>query len=283
MDNNIILNRIFTKSTFNEILNNKKSDCYSNVIKTYLENFENKKNKELIKDLYKFMDKKYRNEYYFKNTLINKLLLGKYSLNTTTALTEVPINKSKADFILINKSKGIVYEIKTGLDTLDRLENQLKDYYKAFTLVNVVISEEKYEKVNKLLENTNIGIYILTKHNTLSLMKRPIEDSSKLEYKTIFNILRKNEFENIILDYYKELPKIQSAFYYDKCFELINQIDINLFYSYMLNQLKKRIIINKRDFLEKIPYELKFLVYFSEYNINDYSNISNFLEKGFEY
>ena len=283
MDNNIILNRIFTKSTFNEILNNKKSDCYSNVIKTYLENFENKKNKELIKDLYKFMDKKYRNEYYFKNTLINKLLLGKYSLNTTTALTEVPINKSKADFILVNKSKGIVYEIKTGLDTLDRLENQLKDYYKAFTLVNVVISEEKYEKVNKLLENTNIGIYILTKHNTLSLRKRPIEDSSKLEYKTIFNILRKNEFENIILDYYKELPKIQAAFYYDKCFELINQIDINLFYSYMLNQLKKRIIINKRDFLEKIPYELKFLVYFSEYNINDYSNISNFLEKGFEY
>ncbi|WP_255993555.1 sce7726 family protein [Clostridium perfringens] len=283
MDNNIILNRIFTKSTFNEILNNKKSDCYSNVIKTYLENFENKKNKELIKDLYKFMDKKYRNEYYFKNTLINKLLLGKYSLNTTTALTEVPINKSKADFILVNKSKGIVYEIKTGLDTLDRLENQLKDYYKAFTLVNVVISEEKYEKVNKLLENTNIGIYILTKHNTLSLRKRPIEDSSKLEYKTIFNILRKNEFENIILDYYKELPKIQAAFYYDKCFELINQIDINLFYSYMLNQLKKRIIINKRYFLEKIPYELKFLVYFSEYNINDYSNISNFLEKGFEY
>ncbi|MBU5889902.1 sce7726 family protein, partial [Vibrio cholerae O1] len=77
-----------------------------------------------------------RNEYFYKNTLLNKLLLGKHSLNTTTAITEIPINKSKADFILIN-GKAVVYEIKTGLDSFERLESQIEDYFKAF--VNVYV------------------------------------------------------------------------------------------------------------------------------------------------
>ena len=29
--------------------------------------------------------------------------------------------------------RGVVYEIKTDLDNLIRLENQLKDYYKVFS------------------------------------------------------------------------------------------------------------------------------------------------------
>ena len=44
------------------------------------------------------MLKYYRNEYIYENTIINKLLLGKHSLNTTTALTQIPISKSKSGF-----------------------------------------------------------------------------------------------------------------------------------------------------------------------------------------
>ena len=45
------------------------------------------------------------------------------------ALTELPVGDSKADFIMIN-GRGVVYEIKTDLDNLLRLENQIRDYYR---------------------------------------------------------------------------------------------------------------------------------------------------------
>lgn len=61
------------------------------------------------------MDKEYRNEYFYKNTIFNQLLVQKHDLYNTAALTELPIADSKADFVMIN-GKGVVYEIKTDLD-----------------------------------------------------------------------------------------------------------------------------------------------------------------------
>ena len=75
-------------------------------------------------------------------------MLGVHSPRTTTALTEVPIGKSKADFILIN-GKAIVYEIKTELDNFDRLDGQMEDYYKAFSRMVVVTSEKNYDNVQQ--------------------------------------------------------------------------------------------------------------------------------------
>lgn len=279
--NNIILNKIFTKATFNKLISENKCQPYSSIISDYLYDINLKNNYQIIKEIYEFMNKEYRNEYYYKNTLINKLLIGRRRLNTTTALTEVPIYKSKADFILINQN-AVVYEIKTELDTLDRLEQQLSDYYKAFTRVCVVTYQGNYKKVYELLKDTNVGIYILTEKNTISVRKKSVEDSSYLEYDVIFKILRKNEFENILLDYYGELPSATPAFYYDECFKLMLDIEINKLHKYMLNELKKRIYIEKENFIKSVPYELKFLIYFSEYKQLDYDKLNKFLEKGFD-
>ena len=279
--NNIILNKIFTKATFNKLISENKCQPYSSIISDYLYDINLKNNYQIIKEIYEFMNKEYRNEYYYKNTLINKLLIGRRRLNTTTALTEVPIYKSKADFILINQN-AVVYEIKTELDTLDRLEQQLSDYYKAFTRVCVVTYQGNYKKVYELLKDTNVGIYILTEKNTISVRKKSVEDSSYLEYDVIFKILRKNEFENILLDYYGELPSATPAFYYDECFKIMLDIEINKLHKYMLNELKKRIYIEKENFIKSVPYELKFLIYFSEYKQLDYDKLNKFLEKGFD-
>lgn len=118
------------------------------------------------------------------------MLLGRHSLNTTTALSEVPVNKSKADFILIN-GKTTVYEIKTGLDTFERLDSQINDYYKAFNHVCVVTCESNYEKISEVLKDTKIGICILTDRNTISTRKEPIEDNSNLDHAIIFKNIGK--------------------------------------------------------------------------------------------
>ena len=166
-ENNLILNRLFTQNVFFDMIDTNDNTTYGAVIQRFVNDYENKDNGALISEVYRFMSKSYRNEYFYQNTLLNKLLLGKHSINTTTALTQIPISKSKADFILIN-GKAVVYEIKTELDTFERLDTQLRDYFKAFNHVCVVTSDSQYDRAASLLQNTPVGIYALTPQNTIS-------------------------------------------------------------------------------------------------------------------
>lgn len=275
--NNMVLNRIFTKNTFVDLINDDKNVAYFTTVKRYLNDIKLKTNKVLISEIYDVMTKNYRNEYFYKNTLLNKLLLGRHSLRTTTALSEVSVSKSKADFILIN-GKATVYEIKTELDTFDRLENQLNNYFKAFNNVCVITSESNYNKINNILDKTNVGISILTEKNTISIRKKPIEDNSKLDYKTMFNILNKKEFENILLELYGDLPQVKQVEYYTKCFELFKKIEIGIIYKYFLRELKKRNHIEIDTYNKYVPYELRCLMYFSKFKTKDYIKLNEFLE-----
>ncbi|MFD1065676.1 sce7726 family protein [Oceanobacillus locisalsi] len=273
--NNSILSRMFTQSIFMDLINNQEVSVFDTCVHRYLYNVNEVDNGQLISKLYKYMEQKYRNEYFYKNTLLNKLLLGRHSLNTTTVLSELPINKSKADFILIN-GKAIVYEVKTELDTFDRLNSQINDYYKAFNHVCVVTCESNYDKLQEILKGSNVGICVLTSRNTISTRKEPIEDNANLDHSALFKILRKKEFEHILLNYYGELPQTSQVKYYRECFHLFSEINIDLAYKYFLEQLKRRVNIEKEEF-KKVPYELRFLIYISEYKKNDYLKLFQFL------
>ena len=278
-ENNLILNRLFTQNVFFDMIDTNDNTTYGTVIQRFVNDYENKDNGALISEVYRFMSKSYRNEYFYQNTLLNKLLLGKHSINTTTALTQIPISKSKADFILIN-GKAVVYEIKTELDTFERLDTQLRDYFKAFNHVCVVTSDSQYDRAASLLQNTPVGIYALTPQNTISskLRKEPQEDNSRLDYTAIFNVLQKKEYENILLQYFGELPVASQAFYYGECLKHFSQIPILEAYTMALKQLKKRNRIEISEF-EKIPYELKSLIYFSRPSTSDWHAINVFLNQ----
>lgn len=276
--NNIILNRLFTQNVFKDLIEKHGNPVYLNIVRRIVNDPESRSNGEIISEIYSYMSKQYRNEYFYQNTLLNKLLIGKHSINTTVALTQIPIGKSKADFILIN-GKAIVYEIKTELDTFERLDSQIHDYYKAFENVCVVTCESNFDKLNKLLENTKVGICVLSDKNTLQFRKEPIADNSRISHRSLFKILHKREYENIIFSYYGKKPDVQQVFYYDECLKWFEKIPIEEAYQMTLKQLKKRNKIIKTEFL-KVPYELKSLMYFyNKYN-NKYSKLISFLNDG---
>lgn len=278
---NLVLNRLFTQNVFQELINNTENTIYGTIVRRYSFGFNEKNNGELISEIYNFMAKSYRNEYFFQNTLLNKLLLGRHSVNTTTALTQIPIGKSKADFILIN-GNAVVYEIKSELDSFARLDTQLQDYYKAFSNVCVVTSEANFDKLLGILKGTPVGICVLTKRDTISktLKKATIEDNSKLEYESIFKVLHKPEYERIIRHYYGNLPQTSQVFYYDECFSMFSRIPILEAYTMSLEQLKKRNHILQSK-IKKVPYELKSLMYFSKPSTKDFDNLDTFLQNKF--
>jgi len=112
------------------------------------------------------------------------------------------------------------------LDNFDKLESQIQDYYKAFDRVNVVTSSDKYAVLKGILSGSKIGIYVLDKKLNLIEMKKARSEKNHLEHKTIFKILRKNEYENILLSIYGSLPEVSQFDYYKECLRIFGEIEI---------------------------------------------------------
>lgn len=279
--NNFILNRLFTKQVINDLVKNGKNAAYVSVVQQYMGNCNNCSNGEILNNIYKHMSKYYRNEYFYQNTLLNKLLLGKHSVKTTTALSQIPIERSKADFVLIN-GKAIVYEIKSELDTFDRLSTQLNDYYKAFDHVCVVTCEENFGRISEMLTDTKVGICLLSKANTLQFKKEAEPNDEYLNHRSLFKVLRKYEFEQILLRCFGKLPNATPAFYYDECYKLFENISIEHAYKLFLMELKKR---KKNISIEKfgnVPYALKSIMYFSNPSNSLYEELNKFLNNTYK-
>ena len=273
------LNRIFTRNMLRHFIDGKEDNVYSSVVRRYTSDVDQKTNQELISEIYCELENHYRNEYFYKNTLLNKLLLGVHSVNTTTALTEIAIAKSKADFVLIN-GKAVAYEIKTELDNLDRLSSQIDDYYKAFDHVAVVTYEKNLQQLQKVLVNIDkpVGIYVLRKNGKLGTVQNPQRYTDDLNKEVIFKLLRKSEYEDIITQRYGYLPEVTQFKYYSACKKMFLEIPIEESYLLVLKVLKKRMQLVKEEFV-KIPYELKFLAYFMELTYDDYQKLDVFLER----
>ena len=268
-----LLNRFFSRDNINNLLKYNKDEVFERISK------EETSHLETIQSVYQELSKTYRNEYFYKNTLLNKRLLGIHSVNTTTALTEIPVGRAKPDFILIN-GKAVVYEIKTELDNFDRLENQINEYYKAFNHVAIVTYEKNIEMAKRKIAEINkpIGLYILQKNVKIKTVMEPKEYNNDLDRDVIFSILRKREYESIIEKRFGSLPQVSQFDYYDVCRQLTEDIRLEQFYSDFLIELKKRNPINKELFAA-VPYELKFLVYFMNFKPKDYDALAQFLQK----
>jgi hypothetical protein len=255
--NYMYLNKFFSKKKITD-------ELFTDFFNAKVFNDELKKNYHLLK-------KGYRNEFFFKNTLFNKLVLGKYSLTTTAAFSEVVVKKSKADFVLINRNKGIVYEIKTDLDNLDRLVYQLEDYSNAFSLVYVVTSEKNYYPVYKVVKESNpsVGIIVLTENVNLSVRRKAIENDSKLNHEVLFKLLRKKEYEQILLMKYGSLPNVTPVLYFKTSFQWFKAIKIKEAQSLVFNILRQRNDIYFEKILKGLPMEIRWLIYTSNFKSAD--------------
>lgn len=274
-----MINKIFTVPYIDRLVDeNSVPDSFLRCVQRYVQRDDLTYGKA-ISEIYHYMDCEYRNEYFFKNTILNQLLIEKHDIYDTAALTELPVGESKADFIMIN-GRGTVYEIKTDLDNLFRLENQIKDYYKVFSYVYVVVGKKQVKKVRELLQNQRVGIYELTGNGNLIQRKKAYCNRDDLSYEAMFQLLRKSEFESILLRHYNKLPVVNNFQYYRECLKWIKRINIISLQKDVMQCLKERTLLMVENKLEeKVPYELRFYAYFSKKYQSDYDELDSFLCK----
>ncbi len=277
MENELALNHFFTTRVLAS-----QNQCYKRVVNRFIQDTKGKTNSQIISEIYELMANTHRCEYVYQNTLLNILLLSGSDDAQQTALTQLPSGKSRADFIVINDN-ATVYEIKTELDTFERLKTQLSNYFKAFNRVCVVTSENKYQHALKVLAGTPVGVYVLDGQNHISekMRKEPVENNSKLEHVALFKLLRKYEYENIVKQYFGMLPDAAPVFYYNACLDLFRQIPILDAHKMVMSELKKRNHIKYVDAFNSVPYALKSLAYFSYNTKKSLNGLLSFLGEKF--
>lgn len=272
LNNNTAINRVFTHKVIFDLLNKGKNDVFDYVVSQYIQEPESKTHREIMSEMYSILGKENRNEYYYQNTLLNKLLSGIHSVNTTTALFQVRVDKAIADFVLIN-GEGKIYEIKSDLDNFSRLRNQLSSYYTAFSKVSVLVAEQELSSVKRLLSSLGemgdaVGVYVLTNRGTIfssARSKEPEQYNKQLSHTSIYKLMRKKEYENTLRNYFGEVPKADQVFHFRVCLDKFHEIPLLDAQNLAMKELKQRIHISKTSF-DSIQKELKSIIYASDFS-----------------
>ena len=149
-----------------------------------------------LDDTFTWMYRHHRSERLYKSVIARKLLKGRHSLRSSALVSEFRIADSIADCVIVN-GDAHVYEIKTELDDPSKLQKQIRDYRRAFTLVTVVTHESLADRYLELVDDARVGVLALSVRGRLS-SKRPAQARSELlDVGSMFAALRQHEYIDI--------------------------------------------------------------------------------------
>jgi hypothetical protein len=247
---------VFSRQVFSDILNYSDFSSISKVCKDYQDTaYEGLPYSEYLQYMYKELKKNYRNEYVYKNEIINDLLKKKYSLKNTVAFNEFRVQDSIADLALFN-GETKAFEIKTELDTPKRLEKQLHSYQHIFDKCYIVVPDKLVPKYSDITED-NIGIIQLTYnrgHIKLDEIRKA-QKNTKFDTDVMMMSLRTQEYKDIVMTYYGSLPSVSCFDMYSVCKEMVKHIpqnEISLLFREVIKRRK-----NNTSLLSNMPVEIR--------------------------
>lgn len=228
---------------------------------------------QLFDKTYETLSKNYRCEYVYKSEIYSKIE-KKIPENESSVLAEVRADESIADLVWLNGS-SIAFEIKTEIDTNQRLSQQIESYSKLFEKTCVVTYEENVKNVIDLIPEYT-GVYTLNNQNNLGVIREPLVYTKKLNHIAMFNTLRKKEYEQIIKKAYGYLPDVPNTMIYETCLKLFQEIDIIQAHNYMTDVLKKRSYKIKSKSFEH-PESIKLLIDFGNFKKQELDDVKQLL------
>lgn len=284
-DDSRVINRVFSTQVLDDLFSKGHSDVFDYAATRYVPECEQKTVGEVFKELYRYLKQHQRNEYFYQNTVFRSLLVRHHSPRTTVAFRQMRIGKSIADFVMIN-GEGKAYELKSDLDNFERLEGQLRGYLSAFSYASVVVSEQQYEHALDVIDGMSafgpsIGVYKLTKRHAISsICRNPKQYNGLLNYEALFKLLRKNEYEDVLLSVFHSLPKEQPVKMFRACLEWFSQIEITKAQQLTMSKLKER-RESSNHFPIEVPQELQSVVYFAD-NRYDENRLQSLLSQRYQ-
>ncbi|WP_192350368.1 sce7726 family protein [Algoriphagus sp. Y33] len=227
---------------------------------------------------YKELLQNYRHEYLFKTTLLNDYVLKKYSMKSSILLNEFQVGKSIADAVLVNGTNK-VFEIKTELDSPNRLTTQIQDYKKAFSEVYLVVHENQAEKYAAVIAE-EIGLLCFSEKNRILNYKEATPDINRLDVDVMVKSLRKDELILLATRLSGEIPEATPVKLFKTCQQIVRDYPCTEVQNKYLGIIKKRInpVTNELIKSDQIPSWLKFFCYSENIKEKDYIHLIDSLD-----
>lgn len=169
---------LFTPSTLKSLLSNDTASTHEKLIdalKVELDLSASCTLSETINKTYSILRREgNRTDYVYRNAIIDKVVIGRHSINTATPIQEFRVGSSLADLVVLNGT-STVYEIKSERDTLRRLTSQIENYSKVFEKTYVVTSATKLHSLEDALP-AHVGIITLSRDYTLQTVREATTD-----------------------------------------------------------------------------------------------------------
>ena len=216
----------------------------------------------------------FRSEYVYKAALFEKIILGKNSVNTATAISELRINQSKLDVAILNGS-SVAYEIKSERDNLRKVLKQVMDYRQVFPEVVVVAGENHLYKLLGILPE-EVGVMILSRRFQLSELRPAVSDCSYLRSSAICSTLRLAEGKQILKDFGHKIPELPNTMIHEAVFSELRQLSpVDLQYAMLRVMKKTRGLKPKADTIDFLPRSLKSITTSIRFTKKELSRLQN--------
>lgn len=234
---------------------------------------------DLISYSYNILEQHYRHEYIYKNKLLNDYVMRYYALDDTVLLNEFRIGQSIADAVLVNGTNK-VFEIKTELDSPERLQSQLDDYYKAFTEVYLFTHFSLLDRYLRILP-PYVGVLIYDASGTVVECRPAARYTQSLDAASMMGSLRKPEYTKMVERLVGFVPETTPVFFYRTCLEILQMLPVEEVQSSYCAILKERIDDTTNTYLThgELPSYLNFSFYQSKFDKSSYLTMINNLSK----
>jgi hypothetical protein len=198
----------------------------------------------------------FRHEYIYKAALTHKILLGTYSLQTASMLTEFRVRECKADLVILNGT-ATVYEVKSERDSLTRLERQISAYLDVFAQVYVIAPETHLCAVKAAVPR-EVGIMSLTSRYQISTLRESVCRPSRTSAAAIFDSIRTDEARTILRMQGVTIPDVPNTELSSFLRKLFSKLDGRTAHAGMVAVLKKtRNLLPLSELVFQMPRSLQ--------------------------
>lgn len=254
MSNNKNIGQLFTSQAINAVADGDFSLLHELIGNVLTPKFFPVKVSEIFDIAFKKLSHEYKSEYFFKNIIANEVFLKKHKKNEAVMLSEFRVGTNKADCVILN-GLSTCYEIKTELDNLKRLPEQLDSYISLFDKVYVVAAKIHIEKI-KLIVPEAVGIIELTDKNKLEEIKPALTINSEINPKLMIGSMRIAEYKFMAEEISGDKINLPNMDVYSFCLEIFENTDSYTLRKHFRNSLKKH-RANDISFINTLPRSLK--------------------------
>ena len=203
--------------------------------------------------VYRCLQKSYRNEYVYKNELINKYIIRKFGKTSSVAVNEFRVGDAIADLTLFN-GESKCFEIKSDLDSPQRLSMQMASYQRVFEKCYILVS---LESVNTYYDLVNDAVGILSlrycRNGKISIqIEREAKRNEFVDVNVLMRSVRANEYRWMVKQAFGVLPDVSDFEMFEACKSKLRELPHDKLHKLFCEAVKTR-KTKVRDLVDTTP------------------------------